>query len=149
MEATGGLNRGDGTACGCASTAALQPSPAPTASLRLRHQRRQRQHLDLSFIYFNLKGLLLLDEHERQRSSPSLGMSLAPTGVERAGGHGHSIGCAVGGGAFGGAFNVLVLLSGTRCCACAQSGEILLWRSGGLPSLGACLWVMGGQVLHT
>ena len=59
-----------------------------------------------SFVYFDLRtGLLLLDERERQRSSRSLAMSLAPTGVERAGGHGHSIGCAVGGGAFGGAFN--------------------------------------------
>ena len=43
-----------------------------------------------------------------------------------AGGHGHSMGCAVGGGACGGAFNCAGPPLGNRCCACAQSGDLAL-----------------------
>ena len=44
-----------------------------------------------------------------------------------AGGHGHSMGCAVGGGACGAAHStVLVSPLGNRCCACAQSGDLAL-----------------------
>ena len=43
-----------------------------------------------------------------------------------AGGHGHSMGCAVGGGACGGAFNCAGPPLGNRLCACAQSGDLAL-----------------------
>ena len=50
-----------------------------------------------------------------------------------AGGHRHSMGCAVGGGACGGAFNCAGPPLGNRCCACAQSGDLAL--EGGISSL--------------
>ena len=45
----------------------------------------------------------------------------------------HSMGCAVGGGACGGAFNCAGPPLGNRCCACAQSGDLAL--EGGISSL--------------
>ena len=43
------------------------------------------------------------------------------------------MGCAVGGGACGGAFNCAGPPLGNRCCACAQSGDLAL--EGGISSL--------------
>ena len=65
-----------------------------------------------------------------------------------AGGHGHSMGCAVGEVVLAVAHStVLVLLSGIGAVP-VLSREILLWRAAYLASLGACLWVMRAGARH-